>query len=61
MFGRQWKKDFFQEKLPDNSSAEDLESIFDQIVEKILPEVWEFLSLSQTIYLFNHIFFWPMT
>ena len=38
MFGRQWKKDFFQEKLPDNSSAEDLESIFDQIVEKILPE-----------------------
>ena len=52
---------FFQEKLPDKSSAEDLESIFDQIVEKILPEVWEFLSLSQTIYLFNQIFFWPMT
>ena len=30
---------FFQEKFPDNFSVEDLESLFDQIVEKILPEV----------------------
>ena len=52
---------FFQDKFPDNFSAEDLECSFDQIVEKILPELWEILSISQTICLFNHIFFWPMT
>ena len=55
-FGRQRKKDFFQENFPDSFSAEDLESVFDQIVEKILSEVWEILSLSQPVYLFIYIF-----
>ena len=47
---------FFQEKLPDNFSAVDLECSFDQFVEKILSEVWEILSLSQPVYLFIYIF-----
>ena len=51
---------FFQEKIPDNFSAGDLECSFDQFVEKILSEVWEILSLCQTVFLFIHIFFWPM-
>ena len=50
-------KDFFQDKVPDIFSAGGLECSFDQIVEKILPEVWEILSLSQTVYLFIYIFF----
>ena len=47
---------FFQENSPDNFSAGDLECSFDQIVEKILSEVWEILSLSQPVYLFIYIF-----
>ena len=33
-----------------------LECSFDQFVEKFLAEVWEILSLSQTVYLFIYIF-----
>ena len=47
---------FFQDKFPDNFSAGDLECSCDQIVEKILPEVWEILSLSQTVYLIVYMF-----
>ena len=50
----------FHEKFPDNFSTGDLECGFDQFVEKILSEVWEILSFSQTVFLFIHIFFWPM-
>ena len=55
-FGKQWTKDFFPNKFPDKFSAGDLECSFDQIVEKILPEVWEILSLSQPVSLFIYFF-----
>ena len=56
-FGKQWMKDLFQEKFPDNFSTGDLKCSFDQFGEKILSEVWEILWFSQTGYLFIYIFF----
>ena len=55
-FGKQWMKDFFQEKFPDNFSTGDLECSFEQFVDNILSEVWEILSLSQHVYLFIYNF-----